>query len=66
MIDLNFIRNYPGSLDQSLERRGVDILSKAILILDLEYRDLLCKVEYLRYQRNDLVKKIGIGISEKT
>lgn len=59
MHDLRFIRQYPDLFDKALEKRGKKPKSERILVLDIEYRQALTKVQELQNERNQLAKKFA-------
>ncbi|MBI1954515.1 MAG: serine--tRNA ligase, partial [Proteobacteria bacterium] len=59
MHDLRFIRECPDLFDKALEKRGKKPKSQRILVLDIEYRQALTKVQELQNERNQLAKKFA-------
>jgi len=54
MIDINFIREYPEKIKESVRRRGVNVSVDKILELDEKRRALIPQIEELRAERNKL------------
>lgn len=59
MLDLKLIREKPEWLKERLRTRGQDYPIDEILELDKKRRELIKKVEYLRYLRRESSEKIG-------
>jgi len=61
MLDIAFIRENTKLIKRAAELKGVDLDLDRLIALDAERRNLLKKIEDLRYQRN----KLTAGISRK-
>ncbi|HYR61876.1 MAG TPA: serine--tRNA ligase [Actinomycetota bacterium] len=59
MIDVKLLRNDPGLVRASLERRGAKVDLDAIIELDNRYRALLQEVEAARAEQNQAGKRIA-------
>ncbi len=59
MLDLKLIREKPEWVKEKLRTRGQDYPIDEILELDKKRRELIKKVEYLRYLRRENSEKIG-------
>ncbi len=60
MLDLNFIREHPDVIQESLRKRHEDTsLLEQVLDLDKQRRTLLSQVETMRAQRNRVSKEIS-------
>ena len=64
MFDLKWIRENPDALDRSLERRGADTASAAILKLDGERRGVQTRLQDMQNRRNAASKEIGTAMAE--
>ena len=54
MHDINFIRNYPGEFDKSLQLRFLDPVSNKIISLDKSKREILTSSQDLRFKRKTI------------
>ena len=54
MHDINFIRNYPGEFDKSLQLRFLDPVSNKIINLDKSKREILTSSQELRFKRKTI------------
>jgi len=54
MLDINFIREYPEKIKESIRRRGVSVSVDKILELDEKRRRVIPQIEDLRAERNKL------------
>ena len=59
MIDINVLRNDPGTLEASLARRGIDIEVSELAQLDAEIRKVRHESETLRSEQRDAGKRIA-------
>ena len=64
MFDLKWIRENPETLDRSLERRGADAASAAILKLDGGRRGVQTRLQEMQNRRNAASKEIGKAMGE--
>ena len=64
MFDLKWIRENPETLDRSLERRGAEAASAAILKLDGERRSVQTRLQEMQNRRNAASKEIGKAMGE--
>ncbi len=64
MFDLKWIRENPEALDRSLERRGADAASAAILKLDSERRSVQTRLQEMQNRRNAASKEIGKAMGD--
>ena len=64
MFDLKWIRENPDALDRSLERRGAETASAAILKLDSERRSVQTRLQEMQNRRNAASKEIGKAMGE--
>ncbi|MFT5182722.1 MAG: seryl-tRNA synthetase [Alphaproteobacteria bacterium] len=64
MFDLKWIRENPEALDRSLERRGAEAASAAILQLDSERRSVQTRLQEMQNRRNAASKEIGKAMGE--
>lgn len=59
MHDIKLIRQEPECLDRSQKRRGKKLVSKVLIELDAEYRQVLTELQNLQTQRNNLAQNFG-------
>jgi len=59
MIDIKWVRDNAQEFDASLEKRGIDPISKKILALDENNRKKISKIQELQHKRNEIAKKLG-------
>ena len=59
MLDIKIIREDPGLVRESLEKRGNTFAIDSVIELDEHYRSLLRQTEELRAQHNETSKKLG-------
>ncbi|MDR0744420.1 MAG: serine--tRNA ligase, partial [Holosporales bacterium] len=64
MIDMNFVRANPGSLDNALKLRGKPLIENELLILDKDYRSLQTKLQKMQEERNEITAQFGMAKSE--
>ncbi len=64
MFDLKWIRENPDALDRSLQRRGADAVSAAILKLDSERRGVQTRLQEMQNRRNAASKDIGKAMGD--
>ena len=60
MLDLKFVRNQLGEVEQALKNRGMEVTLDEFLHRDGERRRLLTRVEELRHERNTLSHQVGV------
>jgi seryl-tRNA synthetase len=61
MLDVKWIRENPGALDEALRRRGLPPLEKDVLVLDLTRRAAQTEAQRVQAEHNQLSKEIGIA-----
>lgn len=61
MHDLNFIRENPEDFDKLLIRRGEKEISKVIIDMDKEHREIQTKLQNAQKSRNEIAKSFGIA-----
>ena len=59
MLDIVYIRNNPGVLDNSLKNRNKAPIEKELLSLDEKYRSLLTKLQKNQEERNSISAEFG-------
>jgi seryl-tRNA synthetase len=59
MYDIKWIREHPDAFDRGLNRRGLEPLSKKLLVLDERRRAAITKFEQAQARRNAASKDIG-------
>ena len=64
MFDLKWIRENPDALDGSLQRRGADAASAAILQFDSDRRGVQTRLQEMQNRRNAASKEIGKAMGE--
>jgi seryl-tRNA synthetase len=64
MFDLKWIRENPDALDRSLQRRGADAASAAVLQFDSERRGVQTGLQEMQNRRNAASKEIGKAMGE--
>jgi seryl-tRNA synthetase len=65
MYDIKWIRENPEAFDRGLKRRGLEPLSKKLLVLDETRRALITKLEQAQARRNAASKEIGQAKAKK-
>jgi len=65
MLDLKYVRNHSDEVRKKIEQRGSKVDWDNFLELDASWRELLRKVENLRYQKNIVSEKIAQLKKEK-
>lgn len=61
MLDINFIRENPEEVKESIRRRGLEVDIDRLLESDEQRRDLVQKVEDLRAERNEISRQRAEG-----
>ncbi|VBB68721.1 Seryl-tRNA synthetase [invertebrate metagenome] len=61
MFDIKWIRENPDAFDHGLARRGLAPMAEKVLALDKARRAAQTHIQFLRRQRNQLSKEIGIA-----
>lgn len=59
MLDINFIRENPGKIKECLKNRGMSLDIDKLLELDEQRRELICKGDELRHEKNKTSDKIA-------
>jgi seryl-tRNA synthetase len=65
MHDIKSIREKPGAFDAGLKRRGLEPMSKDIIDIDTDYRELISIAEMKQSARNKINKQIGVAKAAK-
>jgi seryl-tRNA synthetase len=61
MLDVKWIRESPGALDEALRRRGLPPLERDVLALDQKRRAAQTEAQRVQAEHNQLSKEIGIA-----
>ena len=61
MLDIRYIRENPGKVQQSAKDKGYDVSITELLDLDSRRRQLQQGVDALREQKNDIAAKMRSG-----
>ena len=61
MIDIQLLRDNPDLVKQKAQEKRVDIDIHRILSVDVQYRDLLSQVEFMRQKRNEISASMKNG-----
>ncbi|MBS27413.1 MAG: serine--tRNA ligase [Alphaproteobacteria bacterium] len=64
MFDLKWIRENPGALDRSLQRRGETGVSEKVLELDAQRRAAQTRLQDMQQRRNTASKEIGAAMKD--
>lgn len=59
MLDIRWVRDNPGKLDEALTNRGSKAVSGQLMALDDERRRIIGEVQALQSRRNQISKEIG-------
>ena len=59
MLDFKYLRDHIDEVKEKIKQRGVEVNWENLLDLDISRRELLKKVEDLRYQKNTVSEKIS-------
>lgn len=59
MLDIKFVRDNPGQVEQSLTNRGAAISLDEFIVREKERRELLAEVETLKNKRNTVTQEIS-------
>lgn len=64
MLDIQFIRAHRELLQQTADKKGIDLSIQALLELDEQRRRLRSEIDTLRHQRNRWSEQIGERIKQ--
>jgi seryl-tRNA synthetase len=70
MLDMNYVKQNPGKLDEALKNRGKEQVEQQLLAADKEYRALLTKLQNIMEERNAIseafcvAKASGLDVSD--
>src|SRR5215813_13913779 len=59
MYDIKWIREHPDAFDRGLKRRGLEPLSKKLVVVDEKRRAAITRFEQAQARRNAASKEIG-------
>ncbi len=65
MLDIKWIRENPGKLDEALNKRGAAPASSELLEIDKKRRELIADLQALQERRNAASKEIGKALGAK-
>lgn len=61
MLDIKWIREFPGELDEALQKRNMASMSSEIIEIDTQRRSSVSKLQQLQSRRNELASLIGVA-----
>ncbi|MFB9952154.1 serine--tRNA ligase [Rhizobium puerariae] len=65
MLDIKWIRENDGALDEALRKRGAEPMATTLLALDDKRRSVIQKVQDMQSRRNAASKEIGAAMAQK-
>ncbi len=65
MLDIKWIRENEGALDEALKKRGAEPMAAVLLALDDRRRAVIQKLQDMQSRRNAASKEIGIALGQK-
>lgn len=61
MLDIKWIREFPGNLDEALEHRNMAPVSSKVLAVDSQRREAMFRLQQMQSRRNELASITGIA-----